>query len=587
MGGQLLGAKGAAIMERLIAQGKNTTRTIKPPRMHYPVAGDGSSTGPEEVDLSSFRRLYVEVFHLGYLVKKNFGFDPNADAAYWVEINLMAQAAGSAEASITSAVKIKTGVAFPSTLVPSKLIYPLVSVASTVGTCYRYAWRETGSENEPGVRFATITAPDEPIGTTKLLIGQTEYDSGTGITSAIVPLGWQLETFEIGYPYPVAQQPDPAEGETPAGPYDAIGETLGFAWHGRGWDPSIPEESRTPENVSEENNHADHALNHNHVRSCLTLIGSGESEQNGYSGVDKWGDPAEEYEEWEEGDPRPDSNHNAKHSLSDNRPPSTIVPYIRRVNLFADPPAGDPEIEVSGNGEDIACGDLGPSTDDGTDFEGTPIGTPISQSFKIYNSGTGNLTIGTVAVPSGFTVATQPDSVIFPGGYSNLVIQLDAEEGGVFSGSVSIPNNDPDDDEDPFTFAITGEVYVPEIDIRGNGVSIANGDDSLSTEDWTDFGSVFQGVPASKVFTIHNTSEGGVLDVDSVTVPAGFTVTASPSATVQAGENTSVTIRLDATAAGVYSGNVSIANNDDDENPYVFAITGTVLAPPTTTTEAP
>jgi hypothetical protein len=60
-------------------------------------------------------------------------------------------------------------------------------------------------------------------------------------------------------------------------------------------------------------------------------------------------------------------------------------------------------------------------------------------------------------------------------------------------------------------------------------------------------------------------------------VPAGFSVANSfGSTTVAAGNSTAFTVRLDAVVAGMYNGTLQFANDDGDENPFDFTISGTV-----------
>jgi hypothetical protein len=58
-------------------------------------------------------------------------------------------------------------------------------------------------------------------------------------------------------------------------------------------------------------------------------------------------------------------------------------------------------------------------------------------------------------------------------------------------------------------------------------------------------------------------------------VPPGFSVANSfGSTTLAPGNSTTFTVRLDAIAAGTYGGTLQFANNDGDENPFNFAISG-------------
>ena len=123
---------------------------------------------------------------------------------------------------------------------------------------------------------------------------------------------------------------------------------------------------------------------------------------------------------------------------------------------------------------------------------------------------------------------------------------------------------------------------VPEMDVQGNSVSIADGDTTPAAADHTDFGSVAtSGGPIDRTFTIENTGSG-VLSLSgdpkveiSGTDAADFTVTVQPSSPVAASGSTTFTVQFDPSAVGLRTATVSIANDDSDENPYNFDIQGT------------
>ena len=122
----------------------------------------------------------------------------------------------------------------------------------------------------------------------------------------------------------------------------------------------------------------------------------------------------------------------------------------------------------------------------------------------------------------------------------------------------------------------------PEIELRGNGTIIADGDTTPSTADDTAFGEVRIGSHRDRVFTINNVGASS-LSIQSVSVSGtGFSVQAQPAGSVAAGGSTTFTIRFASQSAGGASGNVSFANGDADENPFNFAVsaTGTTNRPP-------
>ena len=117
--------------------------------------------------------------------------------------------------------------------------------------------------------------------------------------------------------------------------------------------------------------------------------------------------------------------------------------------------------------------------------------------------------------------------------------------------------------------------YSPEIQVIENSVNIIDGSSSV------DFGSTAAGTPVSKTFTVNNLGNSDLTLSEPITVPGGFTVTSSfNSTTLSSNASTTFIVELDANTAGSYNGTLSFANNDSDENPFDFTISGTVTEAP-------
>lgn len=137
----------------------------------------------------------------------------------------------------------------------------------------------------------------------------------------------------------------------------------------------------------------------------------------------------------------------------------------------------------------------------------------------------------------------------------------------------------------------TVQSTVPEIDIQGNSVSIADGDATPSLADHTDFGSsnIVAGTVV-RTFTIRNVGTSAIALTGtprilvSGTHSADFSVTAQPSTPIAAGGTTTFQVTFDPSNIGVRTAYLSIANDDDDENPYNFSIRGTGTILPVVTT---
>ena len=154
------------------------------------------------------------------------------------------------------------------------------------------------------------------------------------------------------------------------------------------------------------------------------------------------------------------------------------APYSGAAYIFG--PSGNSEIALSGNGVDITNGDLTPDTADHTDFGIAVIGSgPVIRAFSINNSGDGDLSLtGTLLVElagsSAFTVSTQPSSsIVAPGGgMETFTIAFDPATSGLHAGTVSIANDDAD--ENPFTFAIQGRALSHDEDTDTDGLNDAS-----------------------------------------------------------------------------------------------------------------
>ena len=123
-----------------------------------------------------------------------------------------------------------------------------------------------------------------------------------------------------------------------------------------------------------------------------------------------------------------------------------------------------PEIDVSGLGQSIADGDTTPSTDDDTDFGTTAVGGPVNpNTFTITNTGDRDLTLTSspsrISVQDGdaddFVLTADADATVAAGGgTTTFTITFEPTAPGLREATVSIANDDPD--ENPYTFSIQG-----------------------------------------------------------------------------------------------------------------------------------
>lgn len=159
---------------------------------------------------------------------------------------------------------------------------------------------------------------------------------------------------------------------------------------------------------------------------------------------------------------------------------------------------------------------------------------------------------------------------------------------------LKVTHDGPGDGDDPdmsiseIQLEITYDTAsAPEIVMTGlNSENIADGDSSPTTTDGTDFGSIFAGASTvTRVFTVTNSGDAD-LTLGTPSVPTGFTLTEGLDSSISASASDTFSVRLDNSAAGIKHGDISISNNDADENPFNFAISGVVNASPSPDTPA-
>jgi hypothetical protein len=123
-------------------------------------------------------------------------------------------------------------------------------------------------------------------------------------------------------------------------------------------------------------------------------------------------------------------------------------------------------------------------------------------------------------------------------------------------------------------------VSLDDINVRGNGATIVDGDAIPSLTDHTDFGNVNVGNNLVRTYTIENTGSA------NLTIPAGgITMSGTDAglfavggislpATIGAGLSTTFTVTFTPTTTGSKSATVHIASNDCDEADYDFVVEG-------------
>jgi GH25 family lysozyme M1 (1,4-beta-N-acetylmuramidase) len=114
-------------------------------------------------------------------------------------------------------------------------------------------------------------------------------------------------------------------------------------------------------------------------------------------------------------------------------------------------------------------------------------------------------------------------------------------------------------------------ITAPEITVTQGGANIADGQASAVS-----FGTVNTGTTKTLSFTVKNDG-GSFMTLGSVSATGGFTVTDQLVSSLLPGASDTFTIQMPTSTSGTKSGAISFSNNDSNENPFNFNVTGTVV----------
>lgn len=250
---------------------------------------------------------------------------------------------------------------------------------------------------------------------------------------------------------------------------------------------------------------------------------------------------------------------------------------------------GTPEIVVEGSPDalefkEISSGDSTPAVVDGTEFKSVAGGTILGHTFRVANSGTDTLTLSASDNSASFSI-TGLASSLQPGQDDEFEVRFAPLSAGTKNGVITLNNNSSTNST--FTFAVSGVGLAPEIALFGGpslNSLILDGDSSPSTGDGTDFGLAERNTGmVTNTFKIKN--EGNVnLDVSSIDVEGGstssFEVAHFNPGIVSPGGMMTFDLIFDPFTTGFASYDITINNNDPDEEEYTFRVGGLGVTAP-------
>lgn len=213
--------------------------------------------------------------------------------------------------------------------------------------------------------------------------------------------------------------------------------------------------------------------------------------------------------------------------------------------------------------------------------------TSAAKTYTIQNLGNVPLTVSSVVISGAnagdFSISAAPATSVpaqvgVTPGTTTFSVTFTPSAVGTRNATITVNNDDAD--EGAYVFYVQGTGQDAEIDVFGNGVSIASGDMTPSAVDNTTYGNVNVASGTSvRYYSISNT--GAVsLTVSGITITGAhagdFTITTAPAypASLATDTNTIFGITFNPSANGPRNAQVNIANTDSNENPYTFAIQG-------------
>ncbi len=245
-------------------------------------------------------------------------------------------------------------------------------------------------------------------------------------------------------------------------------------------------------------------------------------------------------------------------------------------------------IKGTGLNSDIGINQDGTEIESGTglfnfdDVVVTESGSPVT--FTIAN--TGNIPLNLTGTPlieisgtdsSMFSVESVPQTGISSGNSSSFSLSFSPSIPGAKTATITINNNDVN--ESPFTFTVAGNGITPGINIKQGTTLLSNGG-AFSFPD-----TLVESYSEEITFTIINNGTSTlnltgspIIDI-SGTDSFMFNWLTDPSDSIAPGTETTFRFKFYPLTTGEKTVEISIANDDVSNNPYVITFTGTGITP--------
>jgi RTX calcium-binding nonapeptide repeat (4 copies)/Calx-beta domain/Protein of unknown function (DUF1573) len=187
------------------------------------------------------------------------------------------------------------------------------------------------------------------------------------------------------------------------------------------------------------------------------------------------------------------------------------------------------------------------------DTSAKTVTIPIFNDTEVEGNETVNLTLGFPT--GGATIGTNNTAIL-------TIVDNDAQ-------STPTPR--------PIQAPVT-EIPVPEIEVSDGADNITDG-----TTTAIEFGTTNLGNAVTKTFTVTNIG-AATLNLLDRNLPDGFSWVGSLPSSIAPGDSATFEVQLNATTVGTFNSRLEFTNNDSDESPFDFPITGTVVESAATVT---
>ncbi|MCK6488624.1 MAG: choice-of-anchor D domain-containing protein [Planctomycetes bacterium] len=244
------------------------------------------------------------------------------------------------------------------------------------------------------------------------------------------------------------------------------------------------------------------------------------------------------------------------------------TPYDWTVGGTAIPVA--PEIALSRGAATVAAGMV-------EAVGGTVQGEAVLLTWTIANLGNSTLAVAAPATVAGLgcqvEITAAPPATVAAAATATLSVRVTPSAPGAWSFPLSLVTNDAD--ENPFAWTVAGST-APEIGVARAGVDVSDGGSES-------IGGSVSGVATVLTWSIANSGSA----VLSLTPPGAITgsnctvtVDVLPAAAVATGAATQLVVSVVPAGAGPWSFPLALVNDDADENPFDWTVSGTAAPPP-------